>query len=344
MEVFIGTVVRNARFRTAGHLVRIDWDAKRVLGEVPIVPANPGFERDPNPRGNTRGCRGIELLPDGVLATDYHSLRLFDAELRPRRTLSHGLMVGIHETCLEEQGKVWVTSTAVDAALAFDLETGALLEGYWPREMPSFQRPFSLEPLEIDKAGDNRTRFVAGTHLVNPSHLHLNAVATWRGEVFALFNAFGAIANLTTGEVVLRDARLERGHNLIILEDGTALLNDTHGPAVCLYELASARLLATIELRRFPWVRALERFARAANALKRPFTALRLAGAMCKPLFARGLAVAAGRVFVGISPASVLCIDLATHELVDAFSYSRDVHVCVHGLAARPGPGPGGSA
>ena len=98
MQVFIGTVVRNAPLRAAGELLCVDWDAKRVSNAVAISPENPSFEHDPNPRGSTRGVRGIEFYGEHVIASDYHSLRFFDHELRSQRSLSHDLMVGLHET------------------------------------------------------------------------------------------------------------------------------------------------------------------------------------------------------------------------------------------------------
>jgi hypothetical protein len=55
-----------------------------------------------------------------------------------------------------------------------------------------------------------------------------------------------------------------------------------------------------------------------------------------RPLFARGLALFEDWIWVGISPATVLCIDWRSGELIDMFSYSMDVDVCIHGLAVSP--------
>ena len=40
MEIYFGTVRRTAPMAEGGHLIRLDWDRKRVLAEVPI---NPGI-------------------------------------------------------------------------------------------------------------------------------------------------------------------------------------------------------------------------------------------------------------------------------------------------------------
>ena len=52
-----------------------------------------------------------------------------------------------------------------------------------------------------------------------------------------------------------------------------------------------------------------------------------------KSIFVRGLDIIdEKRVLVGISPASVLEIDIASNELLDMFQYSHDVGDAVHGL------------
>jgi hypothetical protein len=362
MDVYIGTVHRGARVAAGGELIAIDWPTKRVRARVPIHPIEPNLDHDPNPRGNSRGCRGIVFDDAAVVAADYHTLRFFDRELQPLRTVSHGLMVGIHEIYSDGDGSVWVTSTELDGALRYDLRTGALLEGHWPREVASFQRALDLVPLELDKAADQRAAMLSGEHLSHPSHLHLNAVATWKSEVYALFNSFGAIANLTRGEITLRDPRIRRGHNLVIREDGLAFVSDTHGAGVRCYDLARRELVRALDLREFAIVRRIEAIARADNwvnrvtyaarglrridhrsVLQRVTGALRQPGAaaaklsqtISKPLFVRGLALAGERVFVSFSPATVLCIDWPSGRLIDAYSHSWNVDLTIHGLAVR---------
>src|SRR5262245_43842841 len=117
MDVFIGTVHRGATVARGGELVAIDWAQKRVRGAVAIHPDHPNLDHDPNPRGNSRGCRGIVFDGEQVVASDYHTLHFFTRDLRQVRTLSHGLMVGIHELHADGDGTVWITSTELDAAL-----------------------------------------------------------------------------------------------------------------------------------------------------------------------------------------------------------------------------------
>jgi hypothetical protein len=329
-----GTVVRAAPIAEGGELVLLDWDTKTVKASVPIRPRNPTIEEDPNPRGNGRGCRGIRQVGDRLVASTYHTLEQYDADLNLVDALSDGLMVGLHEIARTDHGTVWVTSTAIDAAVEYDLDTGKRVRGYWPREMEGLQEALGLTPLDIDKEADNRLRFLDPSATDSESHLHLNAVEVHDGSLYALLNAYGAVANLTAGKVVLRHEHLQGGHNLIIGDDGLAIVNDSFGKAVRFYDLDVGELRRTIDLTDYEWVRALIRSEIPAYWGKEVLRKVGLLeSSVAKPLFVRGLIRRGDTLFVGVSPAAILQIDLATGDLLDAYQYSSDVHVCVHGLA-----------
>ncbi|MFB6097516.1 MAG: hypothetical protein ABEK84_00060, partial [Salinibacter sp.] len=147
-------------------------------------------------------------------------------------------------------------------------------------------------------------------------------------------NAYGVVANLTTEDIVLRHERLQGGHNLVIGDDGVAIVNDSFGKAVRFYDLDAGGLRRTIDLTDYKWVRDLIRWEIPGYWGKE---ALRKIGviesSVAKPLFVRGLVRRGDTLFIGISPASILQVDLTTGALVDAYQYSSDVHVCIHGLA-----------
>lgn len=337
MKIYFGTVIRSAPVHFGGELVCLDWDTKEVVRKVPVFPRNPSLDHDPNPRGNTRGCRGISVSGNQVVAANYHTLDIYDLDLRLQRRISHGTMVGLHEICPTENQCMWVASTAIDAALKLDLKSGQLVKEFWPREMPEFQRSFNLEPLDVDKTADNRASYLGESHVHHPSHLHLNAVCEWQGDVFALFHSFGAICNLSKGSIVVRDPALVKGHNLTFLDDGTAVTNDTFRHSVRLYDIHTGNLLRIINTGDFRWVRSLQYRAAISNLGKRVLLALGLTkSAIPRPLFLRGLAVCGDSLFAGLSPASILRINLRTGVLVDAYRFSRDVNECIHGLAVSP--------
>lgn len=331
-KVYFSTVIRAAPLKHGGEVVLLDWQQKSIEAKRPIYPTNPEIQ-DPNPRGNARGGRGIDVLGDFVVVASYHTLKVYDLNLHHQRDVSHPLMVGLHEIQARGDDRILVSSTTIDSVLAVELETGQADEQYWPREMPSFQRELSLTPLRIDKQADNRTRFLERKHSRSPDHLHLNAVATWRGETYALFNTFGVVANLDKGEILFEDKALRHGHNLLIEQNGSITVNDTFGRAIRIYDLHTRKLERVIRLTKFRLVRRsiLEhQLSYLAKGILKRLVFHELSAP--RPAFVRGLDKLGHLLFVGISPATILCIDRRNGELVDSYRYSSDVAVCVHGL------------
>lgn len=332
MIIYFGTIVRAAPVNQGGSLFKLDWDSKTIVREVPIVPSEPTIGDDPNARGNMRGCKGIQVHNGEIIAADYHTLNFFDPELNLKRKLSHGLMIGLHETQVTG-ASIWVTSTTIDAALKYSLDKGVLEDQYWPREMPAFQKALDLEPLAIDKARDNRTAFLDNASFRGPSHLHLNAVCEFRGEVYALFHSKCVVANLSRGTIVISDNNLKHAHNLIIEEPGVVFINDTHRTVVRQYDLDSGHQIRAFDIKKMPGIKSLM-MRTVVRALKETGIAFfsKHRKATARPLYLRGLTLTADYIFAGFSPATIACIDRKTGKLVDYYFHSTDARVCIHGL------------
>jgi len=332
MEIFFGTVVRAAAVSEGGSLLKLDWDTKTIIREIPIAPANPALDHDPNERGNTRGCRGIRVVNDEVIAADYHTLNFYDRDLNLKHKMSHGLMTDLHE--IEVAGdSIYVTSTSIDAVLKYRLENGALEADYWPREMPAFQSELDIEPLAIDKNIDNRETFLDNASFRGASHLHLNAVCEFRGEVFALFHSKCVVVNLTRGTIIISDEKLKHAHNLIIEEPGIVLINDTHRTVVRQYDLSSGKQTGAIDIKRMRGIKSLV-FRSALRAIREMGVSFfgKRRKATARPLYLRGLAANEDYIFAGFSPATIARIDRKTGKLIDYYFHSTDLRVCIHGL------------
>lgn len=332
MHIYFGTVARAAPVSEGGSLFKLDWERKAIIRMVPIVPVQPSLYHDPNARGNVRGCRGIGIVNDTVIAADYHTLNFYDRDLNLQRKMTHGLMVGLHETHITGSS-IWVTSTTLDAALKYRLEDGTLEASYWPREMPEFQDTLKLEPLVIDKNIDNRLNFLEKNSFRGPSHLHLNAVCEFRGEVYALFHSKCIVANLSKGTIVIQDENLKHAHNLLMEEPGVVYINDTHRTVVRQYDLQSGQQIRAINIRKMRGIKSLL-LKSATRAIRDMGVSFFGSGrkATAKPLYLRGLAVYGDYIFAGFSPATIVCIDKITGELVDYYFHSNDMRVCIHGL------------
>lgn len=331
--IAFGTVVRAAPIERGGELVLMDWSEKEVLGTVPVMPRNPSIGEDPNPRGNARGCRGLRWNGEQIVAATYHTLELYDDSLQRIGEVNGRLMAGLHEIDLTDRNSVWVSSTAIDAAVEYDLDTAEQVQAHWPREKPSFQEALDLEPLPIDKSADNRLEFLEPSAADTGSHLHLNAVEEHEERVYALCNSHGVVLDLTREQIALRHDGLQGAHNLKITDEGIAIVNDTNGRAVQFFDLSAGRRIRSIDLTQYQWVRSLIRWQIPSYWGRELATRVGLMDdAVARPLFVRGLAHYGNDLFVGVSPAAILQIHAPTGELVDAYQYSDDVHVCIHGL------------
>lgn len=335
MNIYFGTVIRAAPLNKGGSLFKLDWDRKTIIRETPIVPAEPSVDYDPNARGNVRGCRGISVVDDHVIAADYHTLNFYDHDLNLKCKMTHGLMVGLHETQVVGSS-IWVTSTTLDSTLKFRLEDGALEASYWPREIAGLQSALKVEPLAIDKTIDNRLKFLETNSFRGPSHLHLNAVCEFRGEVYALFHSKCVVANLSKGTIVIQDDNLKHAHNLIMEEPGVIYINDTHRTVVREYNLESGKQVRAINIKKMRGIKPLL-LRSAARAIKEMGISFlgRKSKATARPLYLRGLAISGDYIFAGFSPATIVCIDKKSGELVDYYFHSTDVRVCIHGLTCQ---------
>jgi hypothetical protein len=342
MFVYFSTVVRSAPQHLGGEIIKLDWKKKQLLARSPIIPMNPTVD-DPNPRGSTRGGRGILLNSKEVLVAAYHSLFVFDLDLNFMRQISNPLFANLHELSWEGND-LWATSTDIDAAIKIDY-LGNGIESWWPREDPLIASRYNLLPLNIDKGKDNRVSF-AGMGNTARSHVHLNAIAVYNNRPLILLNKFGVVVRLHPTEVIIENPQLRGCHNILVTAEGFILINDTVGRSLYIYD-TTGRLRKRIVLTKFAPVRKilyrhcsavigdwLAEHGRPTRLFRHLFHRMTVA----RPIFVRGLCqVSEQSVLVGISPAAILEINWMTEKLLDMYVYSADRHICVHGLAYTGG-------
>lgn len=331
MEIFFSTVFRYAPIDQAGELVKLDWENKQVVSKVSVAPRSLQFS-DPNPRGNSRGGRGIAIINKKIIVAGYCELQVYDQQLNHLRNITHSLMSGLHEVYQAGENRLWVTSTTLNTGLLFNVDTGELLDEVWPQEIPAFKERWNLTPLQLDRSVDNRIRYLAKNIVKDPSHLHFNAITSFRGDLYGLFNRFGGVVNLSRQAVVLEDRSIYGAHNLIILPDGTIFVNDTRNQGVNIYNM-DGRLVKRIDL--LPFHKA----SRKVKHYKRADPVRKLLGALgmprqdvVMPFFVRGLDIKDDLLYVGMSPAAILCVNWKTGTHVDTYDYTDDARKAIHGL------------
>ena len=112
----ITSVVRYSRATEISGCLRIlDLDRGRLSFVTPS-PESTFRQADPNPRGGTRGTRGISAYGDRLVVANAERLFVFDTSWNLVAELSDRLMVDVHDVLAEERG-IWVTATGIDLLL-----------------------------------------------------------------------------------------------------------------------------------------------------------------------------------------------------------------------------------
>jgi len=335
MYVFFTTVVRGASVENGGEVVKLDWRQQKIVHRAPIVPIDPQIH-DPNPRGSSRGGRGILARDKSLYVASYHSLLTFDFDLHYEGRITNNLLVGAHEVSQTEE-LIWVAATSIDAAIGLD-EMGTLCDSWWPRENEFLQNYLSVAPLPIDKKADNRLNFLEDKFL-KEGHLHLNAVAFRAHQLYVLLNKYGMVYNATTDTIIIEDSSLVGAHNLVFTDE-FLLINDTIGRKISVYTHDGERV-KQIDLLKFDKIADIHHslkyhsleFSVLLSRLKQKLTGQKI---LARPLFVRGLCALehSNRVLVGFSPATIAEVDIETEQVLGLFQYATDPAVCIHGLFA----------
>ncbi|MEX1075758.1 MAG: hypothetical protein WED27_04830 [Pirellulales bacterium] len=353
MRIVFSTVVRHAPIAAGGWARVAEWPSGRLLAERPVVPTDPSVI-DPNPRGNSRGGRGVVVAGKAVLVANYHTLEVCDRNLQVMGTFSHGNFAGIHEI-MRRGERLFVASTAVNAAAEVPLEAvlgaaaaagmppaPAAVRFWWPTEEPAVCERLGVPATNYPhKQADNRLRYLDLNNRGHAGHLHLNAVDADGEQVYALLNKPGAILRLNgpgSMEVVLRHPLLEGAHNLEFVGPGRAWVVGTRSGLLLECDLVGGMVRPLIDLAATPFAREVARGGGEPQTwpwlpwLQRE-AAPTAAEAAARPLFWRGLAVDADWIFVGTSPAAILGFDRLSFAYQGVVRFGANVREIVHGIA-----------
>jgi hypothetical protein len=325
--VFFNTVRRKRPVRKAGELIKLDWNSKKILSRCVIYPTDPDILDDPNPRGNTRGGKGILVTEEEVFVGTYHTILVFDHDLNLKRRITHRLFVNLHEMSFDGKN-ILVSSTAIDAALLVS-RRGRLLRSWWPREEESLREALGLIPQKINKRVDNRLRHYNIEPSGKPGHTHLNSVFTYKKSTFALLKRYGVIVRLCSpAEVFLAEPSLRGSHSPAITPSGDLLVVcGSMSRELLIFDTSEKSLKRRLKLLDIPEIAAMY-----SDHPDEPYN---------QSIFVRGLEVLdEKRALVGISPAAILEVDIETGKLLDMYRHSREVGDAVHGLACITRPSP----
>ena len=319
MIIYFDTVRRKRPVKQGGELIKLDWSTKKVIKKMTLFPSDPDIEHDPNPRGNSRGGKGIIVNKNEIYVGTYHTILVFDHNLNLKRKITNNLFANIHEMSFSGEN-IWASCTTIDCTVKVD-QNGKTLKSWWPREEPLLQKKYGLFPMEIDKKADNRLTYLHAELEKKDGHTHLNSVAKFGEHTYVLLNRLGIMVQIEPViKIVLEDKLIRGGHSPVVSGNGKQMiLCSSFRKKILFFDLENGHLLKEIFLMDFPEIQHLHK-----EYPDQPFN---------KSIFVRGIEIIdSNRILVGVAPASVLEIDISRNKLLDFFQYSTNVGDAIHGL------------
>ncbi|MFK7882926.1 MAG: hypothetical protein AB8F26_01930 [Phycisphaerales bacterium] len=268
-------------------------------------------------RGMGRGLRGIVFRDEEIWIAASDELFVFDREFKIVRSYRCPALHHCHEIRLDDDGRIWLTSTSFDALIRFDPKS------------ESFDLGIHIAPAQREQ--DGQPIGVLEAHQFDPTdptklppkkdRLHINQV--WWMPKMILFSGLrlrvACGIDLSTLQIRPIGVTPEMTHNCQIHE-GRLLFNSSGEDALV---IAGSR---GREIQRMPIPDLSER---ATN---------RTAGDFARAGFARGLCVdpSSGCAIVGHSPGSVTAFDLSTGAIRTTVTVAEDIRNAPHGLEIWP--------
>jgi len=316
VRVYVTTVIRGADIESSGCIYCLDWAVGKILNEVPVpVPSY----KEVGPRGSKRGGRGIINWGNEIVVSNYDSLLFYDKDLNYLRKITHPLFCGIHEIDADDEG-IWVSSTGIESVLLVEPESGEVLRKHFVPGIAAFteQSPY-VEKGQMDLEKDYRNYIYARSEMST----HINCVEHASGATYALLSNLGAVIQVEPDyKLTVLDNTLKEPHNLLFLEE-RLVVNDTGRQTVKEYDLNTGKLVSEINLNKL------------GLKIKKPGTILKGKIKISTAGWLRGMSHLDGhRILVGISPSTVVELDMDSGKIVKTMKLSNDVNNSIHGLFA----------
>lgn len=224
-----------------GQLSKINLDTGEIIKTIPVFPT--AFcARNGNPRGGTRGWRGLEFQPDihnGIIAANNDSLVYFDYDLNLQKIVTHPSFGNLHGLFYDEtQKNLIITSTLNDTYSIYDDNSIKVIEPLQRKDIYNLAKDWlkirTRDRKPYDVMRDYREEWIEDV-------LHLNYVIHTKERDLALFNSMNLLVQLYPEPEILWSAPIEKGlleisrdeaglecpHDLVIETDNTILINSS---------------------------------------------------------------------------------------------------------------------
>ena len=259
-------------------------------------------------RGWDRGLRGIAFDRDRVYIVASDELFAYDKKFNLIASWRNPYLKHCHEICVYK-GKLFITSTAYDSIIAFDLDKQVFDWG-----MTIQSRQFQFNAKRFDPMGDD------GPIMVNKLHLN-NVFCNEHGMYISGLKSGGMLHY--NGSQIRMAVELPAGtHNAQPFRDGV-LFNDTNSDVLRYTGRGEGGEDRAMKVPRFN-----------PNELTHMDKADKV---MARPSFARGLCVISDTIIAGgASPSTITLYDLAANKTIGSVILSKDVRNGIHGLEVWP--------
>jgi hypothetical protein len=138
----------------SGYLRIVDLERGVVSFKTP-VPESRWRAQDPNPRGGTRGGRGVAVHADRFVFGTHEDITVLDTGWRLVRRFTHPILSSVHDVLADERG-IWVSCTRGDSVALFDWE-GELADWWSLGTDPKLARALNLHLVRpFDATADYR--------------------------------------------------------------------------------------------------------------------------------------------------------------------------------------------
>lgn len=322
MQRLLATVVvRQGPPDANSFLYDIDWTHHRIRQRIAIpspVLSNPG------PRGGARGARGVLSMDNRHIVANFNSLLVYSDTWKLEKILSHPHFNGIHEIDADNDS-IWVTSTGLDAIVRIDRE-GRLIDEWFLGELDTGSRDeLGIAARVIDHDSDHRYHVYDNDELVT----HVNSVRLHDGHPIICLKKQGILVDLANTKLLSVSHEGAGFHNGTYIDNNIALVNSSHEQRLYAIDTVSKEEELLID-----WA---NRPASPSTAIDRlistVFSTRSSPDGAAKAGWTRGLAIMnTGNIVVGLSPATIVEIDLEKKLIVSAMVLSEDIHEAIHGL------------
>ena len=321
-KVLVSSVIRSSqKGESHGGIYLVDLETEKVSQVFDWNSPSISWEG----RGGERGLRGITFYKDQIYLADTKELYCFNQDFKIIASFRNPYLKYTHEICVD-QDKLYLTSTAFDSILVFDLFQKCFVEGFcfrrkktnvWRRGVNKLARIFRYSlPLNInfqmyayDLFGEDGPSEKDSIHLNNVTLSDEGICFSGTGleQLIQIKNKqFKAINTIPRGT-----------HNVQFFHQHL-LYNDTPNDRISLIEKDQAKHYVIKQY------------------MEKELTNFGIPKDYARQAFGRGLSTWGDYIIGGSSPATISVYHVEKRDAIKVINLSKDIRNAIHGLEIWP--------